>query len=341
VNATPPEFSDRASERQHWARVATGDPGLQLASASSDAGFRSYWRGQAHGSSCIVMDSPPALEDVRPWLRMQRLLETAGVRVPRVMASDEEAGFLLLEDLGARTYLDLIHADSADRLFDKAIEQLLLIQRIPTPAGLQAYDPAMLMRELRLFDEWFLERHLGVQLDAGESTQLQAAYERLIAAAIDQPQVLVHRDFMPRNLMPANELAAVLDFQDAVRGPLAYDVLSLFKDAFHSWPQARVDRWLQRYRERAVDAGVPVPGAEQFGRDADWIGVQRHLKVLGIFARLHYRDHKPKYLADAPRFIAYLQAVLPRYPELAVLGDIISQHVHPATASLSLPHPHT
>ncbi len=318
--------------RLHWARLATGDASLELHSASSDAGFRSYWRGNTAAGSCIVMDSPPALEDVRPWLRMHALLEAGGVRVPQVHAQDVEAGFLLLEDLGSRTYLHVIDDANADGLFDTAITQLLQIQRIEPPAGLPAYDAQMLGRELRLFDEWFLGRHLGVELDAGEAARLGDCRNLLIEAALGQRQVLVHRDFMPRNLMPAGDEAAVLDFQDAVRGPLAYDALSLFKDAFHGWPPERVDNWLMHYRQRALEAGIQVPDAEAFRRDADWIGIQRHLKVLGIFARLHHRDAKPRYVADAPRFVAYLENVLSRDPELAALGALLQRPVVPRLA---------
>lgn len=332
MNTADPALHERAHARLHWARHATGDASLELHSASSDAGFRSYWRGQTSGGSCIVMDSPPDLEDVRPWLRMHALLQSGGVRVPQVRAQDVEAGFLLLEDLGSRTYLDVIDEGNADALFDTAITQLLHIQRIAPPPGLPAYDAALLERELRLFDEWFLGRHLGVTLDAREAGQLRGCRQLLIEAALGQEQVLVHRDFMPRNLMPAGEAAVVLDFQDAVRGPLAYDALSLFKDAFHGWAPERVDRWLMHYRQRALDAGIDVPGPEAFRRDADWIGMQRHLKVLGIFARLRHRDAKPKYLADAPRFVAYLQGVLPRYPELAPLGELLQRHVAPRFA---------
>ena len=185
-------------------------------------------------------------------------------------------------------------------------------------------------RELRLFDEWFLGRHLGVTLDCEDLEAIDLVYRRLIDAALAQPQVLVHRDFMPRNLMPAADGPAVLDFQDAVRGPIAYDALSLFKDAFLSWPEARVDGWLDRYHARAAAAGLPVPPLARFRRDADWIGVQRHLKVMGIFARLHHRDGKPKYLADAPRFLAHLDGVLPKYPELAPLAALLDRHVRPA-----------
>ncbi|GAB2624716.1 aminoglycoside phosphotransferase family protein [Novilysobacter erysipheiresistens] len=335
----PVDCPDRAAARLAWARAATGVAELELTRASTDAGFRSYWRAasdDAASPSRIVMDSPPDKEDVRPWLHIRELLEGGGVRVPKVLARDVDAGFLLLEDLGIDTYLQVIDDDNADALFDAAIGQLLKLQALPCPADLPAYDEALLARELRLFDEWYLGRHLGVELDCGELEALELAYRRLIDAALAQPQVFVHRDFMPRNLMPvASDPAdgpAVLDFQDAVCGPIAYDPLSLFKDAFLSWPQARVDTWLDRYHARALAAGLPVPALARFRRDADLIGVQRHLKVMGIFARLHHRDGKPKYLADVPRFVAYLDAVLPKYPELAPLAAIIDRHVRPTLA---------
>jgi len=325
-----------ARARLEWARAAVGDPDLGLARASTDAGFRSYWRtsdGPGHPSR-IVMDSPPALEDVRPWLRIHALLERGGVRVPQVLARDVDAGFLLLEDLGGETFLQVLDAGNADALLDAAVTQLLTLQAIPCPAGLPTYDDALLARELHLFDEWYLGRHLGLDLDAGDRRALDLAYRRLIHSALAQPRVLVHRDFMPRNLMPLTQGdgPAVLDFQDAVCGPIAYDPMSLFKDAFLSWPQARVDGWLDRYHARALDAGLPVPPLQRFRRDADWIGVQRHLKVIGIFARLRHRDGKPKYLADVPRFFAYLDVVLPRYPDLAPLAALIDAKVRPAIA---------
>ena len=332
--ATPVATDDRADARLAFARAASGDPALALERASVDAGFRSYWRAErAGGASLIVMDSPPDKEDVRPWLRIRDLLESGGVRVPRVLARDVDAGFLLLEDLGRQTYLHAIDEGNAAPLFDAAIGQLLKLQAIAPPADLPAYDEPLLARELRLFDEWFLGRHLGVALDCGAMDALDGVYRRVIDAALAQPQVLVHRDFMPRNLMPADDGPAVPDFQDAVRGPVAYDVLSLFKDAFLSWPAARVDDWVGGYHARALAAGIAVPPLPRFRRDVDWIGVQRHLKVLGIFARLNHRDGKPHYVADAPRFVAYLDGVLPRYPELAPLASIIDTLVRPAMAS--------
>ncbi len=335
-NSTPstlpidPHADARAEARTRWARTATGDAALVLERASMDAGFRSYWRGETAGGTRIVMDSPPDKEDVRPWLRIRALLQAGGVRVPQVLAEDTDAGFLLLEDLGRDTYLHVIDETNADALFDAAVDQLLKLQAVPPPDDLPAYDEALLARELRLFDEWFLGRHLGVTLDCADLEAIDLMYRRLIDAALAQPQVLVHRDFMPRNLMPAADGPAVLDFQDAVRGPIAYDALSLFKDAFLSWPETRVDGWLGRYHARAAAAGLPVPPLARFRRDADWIGVQRHLKVMGIFARLNQRDGKPKYLADAPRFLAYLDGVLPKYPELAPLATLLDRHVRPA-----------
>lgn len=334
VHATTSPDSDRATARLAWARTASGSPTLELQPASADAGFRSYWRGRhGDGASVVVMDSPPHLEDVRPWLRIRDLMEAGGVRVPRVLARDVQAGFLLLEDLGVDTLLHVIDAGNADMHFDAALDQLLRVQAIACPSDLPAYDEALLARELRLFDEWFLGRHLGITLDCGDLETLDAAYRHLIDAALAQPQVLVHRDFMPRNLMPAMGGPAVLDFQDAVRGPIAYDPLSLFKDAFLSWPDDRVQAWLAGYHARAADAGLPVPPLERFMRDAELIGVQRHLKVMGIFARLHHRDGKPRYIADAPRFLAYLDAVLPRHPALAPLAGLIDRHVRPALAT--------
>lgn len=325
----------RASARLEWARAAAASPALVLERASTDAGFRSYWRASATGgASLMVMDSPPLLEDVRPWLRMQRLLDRGGVRVPRVLARDLEQGFLLLEDLGVDTLLQAIDAGNADAYFDAAIDQLLRIQAIAAPDDLPRYDEALLARELRLFDEWFLGRHLGAQLACGDLEALDLAYRILIDGALAQPRVLVHRDFMPRNLMPVEGGLAVLDFQDAVSGPVAYDPVSLFKDAFLSWPGERVEAWLHGYHARAAAAAVPVPASpRRFLRDAGLIGIQRHLKVLGIFARLHHRDGKPKYIADAPRFLAYLDDALPAFPELAPLAGVLDRHVRPALAA--------
>lgn len=322
--------TERTAARRHWvASVASCDNPI-ISRASTDAGMRSYWRVTGIDPSRIVMDAPPGLEDVRPWLAIRDLLERGGVRAPQVLARDIEHGFLLLEDLGSETYLQALDDANADALFDAAITQLLRLQAIAPPPDLPAYDEPLLARELGLFDEWFVGRHLGITLTCTDYDRLELGYRRLINAALAQPKVLVHRDFMPRNLMPCADGPALLDFQDAVYGPIAYDPASLFKDAFLSWPQARVDDWLDRYHARALDAGLPVPALPRLRRDVDLIGVQRHLKILGIFARLKYRDSKPHYLDDAPRFITYLDAVLPRYPELASLTEIMQVTIKPA-----------
>ncbi|QDH69355.1 aminoglycoside phosphotransferase family protein [Marilutibacter alkalisoli] len=328
----------RGAARLAWARAASGQPALELERASYDAGHRSYWRTVGIEPSLIVMDAPPGLEDVRPWLRMHALLDGGGVRVPRIIARDEDTGFLLLEDLGGPTLAQVIDDDNADVHFDAAIEQLILLQSIAPPADLPVFGEALLQRDAGLFEEWFLRRHLGLEPGCGDTERLQLAQRRLMDNALAQAKVLTHRDFMPRNLMPAKNGPvdggpAVLDFQDCVLGPIAYDPVSLFKDAFLSWPLERVDGWLARYHARAVEAGLPVPPLERFLRDADWLGVQRHLKILGIFARLHYRDGKPKYLADAPRFIAYLDQVLPRHAGLTPLRELLDCKVHPAMCS--------
>jgi aminoglycoside/choline kinase family phosphotransferase len=323
----------RDALRLHWAHQALDDPQASLQRASVDAGFRSYWRTQGRGVDRILMDAPPQLENVAPWLRMHALLSAHGVRVPHVLAQDLENGFLLLEDLGVPTLAQVLTDANADDLLDGAISQLLLLQQIPPPADSGVFGEALLQRDAGLFEEWFLGRHLGVQLACAHAEQLQLVQRRLMDNALAQPRVFTHRDFMPRNLMPVPDGPAVLDFQDCVIGPIAYDPISLFKDTSVSWPIARVDGWLQHYHARASAAGLPVPPLAQFLRDADWMGVQRHLKNLGIFLRLSHRDGKHWYLDNVPRFITYLDEVLPRYAELAPLIGLLDEVIKPALAA--------
>ncbi|MFW3174255.1 aminoglycoside phosphotransferase [Xanthomonas phaseoli] len=323
----------RDARRLHWAQQALDDPHASLQRASVDAGFRSYWRTRGCGVDRILMDAPPQLENVAPWLRMHALLSAHGVRVPQVLAQDLDTGFLLLEDLGVPTLAQVLTDANADDLLDGAIAQLLLLQKIPPPADSGVFGEALLQRDAGLFEEWFLGRHLGVQLDCAHAEQLQLVQRRLMDNALAQPRVFTHRDFMPRNLMPVPDGPAVLDFQDCVIGPIAYDPISLFKDTSVSWPIVRVDGWLQRYHARATAAGLPVPPLAHFLRNADWMGVQRHLKNLGIFSRLSHRDGKHWYLDNVPRFIAYLDEVLPRYAELAPLIDLLEEVIKPALAA--------
>ena len=334
-----PEHDHRLQQLQAWlaeqlpvlhATCGWGEvPPASLTPASSDASFRRYFRWEGAGRSLIVMDAPPPQEDCRPFVKVAGLLAAAGVHVPRILAADLPRGFLLLDDLGRQTYLDVIDADNADRLFAAAIEALLAFQQLPQDAGLPSYDDALLRRELQLFPDWYLQRHLGIELQGAELALWQRVCDRLVESALAQPRVLVHRDYMPRNLMLSSPNPGVLDFQDAVYGPLSYDITCLFKDAFLSWPQARVDAWLGDYWQRARALGIAVPASfDDFLRDSDLMGVQRHLKVIGIFARICHRDGKPKYLADVPRFFSYIEQVLARRPELAELGELLARLPH-------------
>ncbi len=303
-----------------WGHV----PVAQLTAASSDASFRRYFRWEGDDRNLIVMDAPPPQEDCRPFVKIAGLLAAAGVHVPQVLAADLERGFLLLSDLGRQTYLDVIDADNADRLFADAIDALLTFQRQPLQVPMPLYDEALLRRELQLFPEWYVQRHLGCTFDDAQQDAWERICRTLIDSALAQPRVLVHRDYMPRNLMLSEPNPGVLDFQDAVLGPVSYDITSLFKDAFVSWPEARVQGWLRDYWQKARDAGIAVPDSfEELQRASDLMGVQRHLKVIGIFARICHRDGKPRYLADVPRFFAYIETVLARRPELAELATLL------------------
>jgi aminoglycoside/choline kinase family phosphotransferase len=297
-----------------------------LETASADASFRRYFRfdDPAGGRSLIVMDAPPAHEDCRPFVHVASLLVDAGVHAPRVLAQDLDEGFLLLTDLGRTTYLDeLARRDPArvDALYADALAALVAMQRIPVGGRLPAYDRAMLGRELDLFPEWYLGRHLGQPPDAAAAATLAAISGRLLDRALAQPRVFVHRDYHSRNLMCCQPNPGVLDFQDAVEGPITYDLASLFKDAYIDWDEAQLIDWLARYWDLARRSGLPVdPDFGEFHRDFEWMGVQRHLKVLGIFARLAWRDGKHGYLESMPRVRRYLRATCARYRDLAPLS---------------------
>jgi aminoglycoside/choline kinase family phosphotransferase len=304
-------------------------PGVALEPASADASFRRYFRATYVGGSAIVMDAPPEQEDCRPFVHVAGLLRHAGLNAPAVLAADIERGFLLLTDLGHRTYLDVINDSNADALMGDAIDALVRWQAASRPGELPPYDAALLGRELDLFPEWYVSCHLGRYFTPGQAATWQAQRQLLIDRALVQARVFVHRDFMPRNLMPADGAqggAGILDFQDAVYGPVSYDPTSLLRDAFVSWPARREHQWLVDYWRRARIAGVPVPGNfDAFSSDCDFMGAQRHLKVLGIFARLNYRDGKPRYLAEAPRFVAYIEAAAARTPALAPLAELLGE----------------
>jgi N-acetylmuramate 1-kinase len=301
-----------------WTSARLDKSEIVLERASEDASFRRYFRVRAQDRTWIVMDAPPEREDCAPFVKVAALMQAAGVHVPEVVAQDLARGFLLLSDLGTTTYLKALDAANADALFSDAIDALVRWQLASRPDVLPPYDEALLRRELALFDEWYVKRHLGIELDNAQRDALEDVFKKLVQAALAQPQLFVHRDYMPRNLMVSEPNPGVLDFQDAVHGPATYDVVSLFRDAFLSWPEERVLDWTVRYWERARKAGLPVDG--DFGayyRAFEWMGLQRHFKVLGIFARIRYRDGKPGYLEDTPRFCTYVREVASRYAELA------------------------
>ncbi|MEK6592214.1 MAG: phosphotransferase [Pseudomonadota bacterium] len=301
-------------------------PSFSLSPASADASFRRYFRISTGNQTWIAMDAPPEREDCRPFVRIASLMRAAGLHTPEVLAQDIEHGFLLLSDLGATTYLDVLTDSNADELFRDATEALLKLQLASRPGVLPPYDEALLRRELDLFAEWYVARHLGLRLDNAQSQILAEAATLIVKNNLSQPAVYVHRDYMPRNLMVSRPNPGVLDFQDAAYGPITYDVVSLFKDAFISWDEERVLDWAVRYWEKAKRAELPVNADfGEFYRDFEWMGLQRHLKVLGIFARISYRDGKPEYLKDTPRFVHYVGAVCARYPALAPLARLIDQ----------------
>jgi N-acetylmuramate 1-kinase len=315
---------DRRQQLQRWIEARLNASPLVLEPASADASFRRYFRVRAAGLSLIVMDAPPEHEDCRPFVRVARLLAEAGVHVPRVIAEDLEQGFLLLSDLGTTSYLQALKNDTADELFRDAIDALLRWQLASRPGALPPYDEALLTREMKLFPEWYLQRHLGLTLNPAQLQVLDVVFALILNNNLAQPAVYVHRDYMPRNLMVCEPNPGVLDFQDAVYGPITYDVASLFRDAFVSWDEERVLDWTARYWEKAKRAGLPVDSDfGSFYRDFEWMGLQRHLKVLGIFARLHYRDGKCGYLEDAPRFVGYVRAVAVRYKPLRPLLTLL------------------
>jgi aminoglycoside/choline kinase family phosphotransferase len=302
--------------------------------ASSDASFRRYFRVfVADGGTHIVMDAPPGREDVRPYLNITIMLETAGVHVPRAYEWDIERGLVLLEDLGTRPYLqELQNGGDADQLYRDALRSLADIQARGRQSAfeLPPYDREVLVREMALMPEWFCARHLGLDLTRAQAEMITAAFEFLVAEALAQPQVFVHRDYHSRNLMVMHERnPGIIDFQDALRGPVGYDLVSLLKDCYISWPRARVVDWVRDYRLMMHERGSLSAGANdtEMLRWFDVIGIQRHLKVLGIFARLWYRDGKSGYLNDLPLTLQYVVDACAAFPQLRPLREFLLHNV--------------
>ena len=318
----------RLSALQSWLASLTATPVLpaSLRAASADASFRRYFRVDTpDGGSLIVMDAPPPQEDVRPFIHVAALFGETGISVPTVIAQDAERGFLLLSDLGNTTYLHQLTADTAHALYMDAIEALVTIQVHSKPDVLPEYDRAMLLRELMLFPEWYVGKHLGATLTPAQEKSLHQVFDTLLANNLAQAQVYVHRDFHSRNLMVTEQgNPGILDFQDAVYGPITYDLVSLLRDAYIEWDEEMVLDWAIRYWERARKAGLPVaPDIDTFYRDFEFMGLQRHLKVLGIFARLYHRDGKDAYLKDLPMVMRYTRKAAGRYKALKPLVDLL------------------
>lgn len=320
---------DRAAARLAWTRASLGNPALTLESASSDASFRSYWRTHHEGRSWIVMDSPPAQEDPRPWLAIGERLAAAGLHVPKVYDKDLEQGFLLIEDLGSHLYLPALNETIADALYNDAMDALLRMQSRMDYRDLPHFDRELMIRGLEIMPEWFLDRHLGHTPDDHERGVLEAAFDLIVRNALEQPRCFVHRDYHSRNLLIVDhDNPGIIDFQGALAGPITYDLASLLRDGYIAWPCERVEAWVESYRRKLFDEkliGDDVE-AKRFLRWFDLTGLHRHIRVLGQFYRLWYRDGKPGYLADVPRVYHYVMSVARSYPELADFVALLERH---------------
>ncbi len=337
---------ERLQALQDWTARQLEVDSLDIAPASADASFRRYFRVTAKGRNYIVMDAPTAHEDCRPFMAVARLFAEAGVHVPQVLAHDLDQGFLLLTDLGDTTYLAALNQAArnpavpdpaspypvapnlpvARELYLASNEALIRIQQASRPGVLPEYDRALLTRELMLFPEWYVGKHLGVNLNAEQTATLNTVFERILTNNLAQPQVYVHRDWHSRNLMVSDPNPGILDFQDAVYGPITYDLASIYRDAYILWDEEHQLDWVIRYWEKARAAGLPVHADfGNFWRDFEWMGAQRHIKVLGIFARLYHRDGKDGYLKDMPVVMGYLRGVCGRYIELKPLLVLLDE----------------
>ena len=313
---------ERIERLTAWASAVLPAPLLDLQTASADASFRRYFRARTAAGSFIVMDAPPSHEDCKPFIHVARLFRAAGANTPEILAENLAEGFLLLSDFGDTTYLAALDENSADRLYLDANAALISIQLASRPDELSPYDAELLLREMRLFPDWYLARHLNIQLDDEQRNTLDTTFDRILANNLAQPRVYVHRDWHSRNLMLTTaDNPGVLDFQDAVYGPITYDLASIYKDAYIRWDEERVLDWLVRYWEAARKSSLPVHADfGEFYRDFEWMGAQRHIKVLGIFARLCHRDGKTAYLKDMPLVMDYLRRACARYNGL---GDFL------------------
>ena len=329
-NAMAEHEDSRLAALTEWLRLQLGKLPEALRPASSDASFRRYFRVWNGPDTYIAMDAPPPVEDVRPFVRIARLMRDAGICTPKIHAMEEASGFLLLDDFGSENYLDRLDDTTADRLYGDAMESLARLQTgVDTGVcGLPDYDESLLRAEMNLFRDWFVGKLLGLPASMGRDECLERTWRLLIASALGQPRVCVHRDYHSRNLMVTpSDNPGILDFQDAVIGPVTYDLVSLLRDCYVAWPQHRVDGWVTEYHERLGEHGFAAGSREEFVRWFDLMGVQRHLKAVGIFARLKLRDGKGGYLKDIPRTLNYVVTIAERYPELSEFVHILREQI--------------
>jgi aminoglycoside/choline kinase family phosphotransferase len=317
---------ERFKSLRLWTAECLGSQEFDLTPASSDASFRRYFRATFNGGNYIVMDAPPSHEDCRPFIKVARLFADAGVHVPRVLADNLEQGFLLLSDLGPTTYLSVLNESNARELYLAANDALVTIQLASQEGELPPYDRELLLREMNLFPDWYVAKHLNHRLTDGQLHLMNQAFEQILANTLAQPRVYVHRDYHSRNLMVADPNPGILDFQDAVYGPITYDLASLYKDAYIKWDEEHVLDWVIRYWEAARKARLPMAtDFYEFYRDFEWMGAQRHIKVLGIFARLYHRDGKDGYLKHMPLVMEHLRKTCERYTELHPMVRLLDQ----------------
>jgi aminoglycoside/choline kinase family phosphotransferase len=332
--------SQRHNELEHFVAARLGRSAVDIAPASADASFRSYWRVRAGTQTFIVMDAPPAQEDIGPWLDIVARLRAAGLHAPQVFASQADQGFVLMEDLGTHAYLDALNEASADALYADAVDALLRMQREVRADDLPLFDVTRTIPEMELLGPWFLDRHLGFVPDCTQWDVIEHAFRTIANALEEQPRRFMHRDYHSRNLLIAGDAQpaadgggdwlatpAIIDFQGAMLGPISYDLASLLRDCYIAWPIERVDAWVEDCRQRLVDAAITDADARRFRRWFDLTGLQRHVRVLGLFCRLCYRDAKPGYLADLPRVLAYVLDVARLYPDLVAFADLLERAV--------------
>ena len=319
---------ERLKELENWVRSIFPEEQFTLLPASADASFRRYFRLTMEDQTLIVMDAPPLHEDCTPFLQVADILSQADVHVPKILAKDLEKGFLLLSDLGDVTFLQALEVqkDQANRLYQDAADALIKMQLTEQTDTLPVYDQVLLTSELKLFPDWYVAKHLATNLTAEQKRVIELTFNQILHVVSSQPKVFVHRDFHSRNLMVTTPNPGVIDFQDAVYGPITYDLVSLFKDAYIRWDEEYILDWTIRYWEKACKAGLPITtDFASFYRDFEWMGVQRHIKVLGIFARLYHRDGKDSYLKDMPLVMEYLRRTCERYHELHAFLKLLDE----------------